>query len=46
MIPEIFQSPEPTRHFEVWVAVVGIIIVLLGMSVGVEIRVSNEDEDK
>ena len=46
MIPDFFQSPEPSRQFEVWGPVIGIIIVFLGMTVGVDIRIGKEDEEK
>ena len=46
MIPEIFQSPEPIRHFSAWGVIVGIFILFLGMNMRVEVKIQKEEEDK
>ncbi len=46
MIPDFFQSPEPVRYFGVWGPVIGIIIVILGTCVGVEVRRGEDDVEK
>ena len=45
MIPEFFLSPEPISHIGIWKTIIGILIVLFGTFVGVEIRLGNDDED-
>ena len=44
MIPDFFQSPETTIPFGAWGPVIGIIIVLIGTCVGVEVKMG-DDED-
>ena len=46
MIPDFFQSPEPTRLFEIWGPLIGIIIVFIGTCVGVEVRIGDDDDEK
>ena len=46
MIPNFFQTPEPLTHIGLWKSIIGLIIVLFGTFVGVEIRLGNEEEDK
>ena len=45
MIPEFFLSPEQISHIGIWKTIIGILIVLFGTFVGVEIRLGNDDED-
>ncbi len=45
MIPEFFQSPEPVNHIGIWRTIVGVLIVFIGTSVAVEIRVGNDDDE-
>ena len=45
MIPEFFQSPEQISHFGPWQTIVGLLIVLIGSFVGVEIRLGNDDDE-
>ena len=46
MIPEIFQSSEPVRHFSAWGLVIGMLTLLLGMNMRVEIKIQKEEEEK
>ena len=46
MIPDFFQSPEPITNFGIWKTIIGVLIVLFGSFVGVEIRVGNEDDEQ
>ena len=46
MIPEFFQSQEPSSHFGLWRTIIGLFIVFLGTCVGVEIRVDKDDDDR
>ena len=45
MIPDFFQSAEPVSHFGFWKTIVGVMIVLFGTFVGVEIRLGNDDDE-
>ena len=45
MIPDFFQSPEPSSHFGLFTSIVGLFILLFATFVGVEIRLGNEDDD-
>ncbi len=45
MIPDFFQSPEPAANFGLWKSIIGLMIVLFGTFVGVDIRLGNEDEE-
>ena len=45
MIPDFLLSPEPETHFGLWRTIIGVVIVLLGTFVGVEIRIGNDDDD-
>ena len=45
MIPDFFQTPEPTNHFGLWKTIFGTLIVLFATFVGIEIRIGNEDEE-
>ena len=46
MIPDFFQSPDPITHFGIWKTIIGLLIVLFGSFVGVEIRVENEEDEQ
>ncbi|WP_269624825.1 hypothetical protein [Prochlorococcus marinus] len=46
MIPNFFQTPEPVTHIGLWKSIIGLIIVLFGTFVGVEIRLGNEEDEK
>ena len=45
MIPEFIQSNEPGTHFGLLKTVVGLLIVLFGTFVGVEVRLGNDDDE-
>ncbi len=45
MIPDFFQSSDTASHLGLWKPLLGLFIVLLGTCVGVEIRVSNDEDD-
>ena len=45
MIPDFFQSTEPTTHFGILKTILGLFIVLFATFVGVEIRLGNDDEE-
>tara|TARA_Y100001968_G_C19204466_1_gene641605 strand:+ start:126 stop:266 length:141 start_codon:yes stop_codon:yes gene_type:complete len=45
MIPDFFQSPEPSAHFGLVRTLLGIFIVLFASFVGVEIRLGNDDDE-
>lgn len=45
MIPEFFQSQQPSGHFGIWGPIIGIIIVFLGTCVGVEVRIGKDEDD-
>ena len=45
MIPDFFLSPEQFNHVSIWKTIIGILIVLFGSFIGVEIRLGNKDED-
>jgi len=45
MIPDFFQSPDPTANFVIWKTILAIFIVLFASFVGFEIRVENDDEE-
>ena len=45
MIPDFFnQVAEESNNFDLWVPVLGVIIVSLGMNVRVEIKIQKEEE--
>ncbi len=46
MIPDFFQSPEPTSYIGSGKTILGLLIVLFATFVGVEIRLGNDDEDQ
>tara|TARA_Y100001968_G_scaffold331596_1_gene386779 strand:- start:349 stop:489 length:141 start_codon:yes stop_codon:yes gene_type:complete len=46
MIPDFFQSTEPATHIGLWKSIIGLLIVLVGSFVGVEIRIENEDDEQ
>ena len=45
MIPEFFPSQDPTIHIGIWKTIIGLLIVLIGTCVGVEIRVGKDDDE-
>ena len=45
MIPDFFQSPDPISHIGIWRTIIGLFIVLFASFVGVEIHISNDDEE-
>ena len=45
MIPDFFQSPEPTTQLGLWKIILGVCIVLFATFVGVEIRLGNDDDE-
>tara|TARA_Y100001968_G_C19261539_1_gene669540 strand:- start:320 stop:460 length:141 start_codon:yes stop_codon:yes gene_type:complete len=45
MIPEFFQTQDPTLQFGLLGPIIGLLIVLLGMFVGVEIRFGQDDDE-
>ena len=45
MNPDFLQSQIPAHHIAAWKPIIGILIVFLGTCVGVEIKVSKEDEE-
>ena len=45
MIPDFFQSPEPSSYFGFGKTILGLLIVLFATFVGVEIRVGKEDDE-
>jgi len=45
MIPDFFQSTDPTAHFVIWKTIIAIFFFLFASFVGVEIRVGNDDEE-
>ena len=45
MIPDFFQASEPVSHFGVWKTIIGLLILLFGSLVGVEIRIGNDDDE-
>tara|TARA_B100000700_G_C14994845_1_gene833261 strand:+ start:1228 stop:1368 length:141 start_codon:yes stop_codon:yes gene_type:complete len=45
MIPEFFQSPDPTFHIGILGPIIGILIVFLGTCVGIEIRFGQDDDE-
>ncbi len=45
MIPSFFQSPEPVTNIGIWKTIIGLLIVLFGTFVGVEIRIGNDEEE-
>ena len=45
MIPDIFnQAAVESKQFDLWLPVIGVIIVFLGMNMRVEIKIQKEDE--
>tara|TARA_B100000965_G_scaffold396926_1_gene412650 strand:- start:3776 stop:3916 length:141 start_codon:yes stop_codon:yes gene_type:complete len=46
MIPDFFQSPDTSTHFGLLKTIVGLVIVLFGTFVGVEIRLGNDEEEQ
>ena len=46
MIPDFFQSPEPSFSFGFGKTILGLLIVLFATFVGVEIRIGNDDDDQ
>ena len=46
MIPDFIQSAEPITHFGLLKTIIGLLIVLFGTFVGIEIRIGNEDEEQ
>ena len=45
MTPDFFQNPEPVSHIGFWKTIIGLFMVLFASFVGVEIRISNEDDE-
>ena len=45
MIPDFFQSQDPTTQIGLWKTIIGLLIVLFATFVGVEIRLGNEDDE-
>tara|TARA_Y100001968_G_scaffold260608_1_gene248233 strand:- start:903 stop:1043 length:141 start_codon:yes stop_codon:yes gene_type:complete len=45
MIPDFFQSPEHLNNITLFKTIVGLLIVIFATFVGVEIRISNDDDD-
>ena len=45
MIPDFFQSPEPTSYLGIGKTLLGLLIVLFATFVVVEIRLGNDDDD-
>jgi len=46
MIPDFFQSPVPVTHIGIWRTIIGLFILLFATFVGVEIKVSNEEDEQ
>ena len=46
MIPDFFPTHDPTTHIATWKSILGLIIVLFGTFVGVEIRLGSEDDEQ
>ena len=46
MIPDFFQTPDPTTHISIWKLIIALFIFLFASFVGVEIRVGNDDEEQ
>ncbi len=45
MIPDIFnQAAAESKQFSFWLPLIGIIIVILGMNMRVEIKIQKEEE--
>ncbi len=45
MIPDFFQSPDPTINFGLWKSIIALLIVLFATFVGIEVRIGNEDDE-
>ena len=45
MITDFFHFSEPDIHFGIWKPIIGLSIVLFATFVGVEIRLSNDDDE-
>tara|TARA_B100000965_G_C19600052_1_gene762060 strand:+ start:4432 stop:4572 length:141 start_codon:yes stop_codon:yes gene_type:complete len=45
MIPDFYQSPEPVADIGILKTSIGLLIVLFGTFVGVEVRLGNDDDE-
>ena len=45
MIPDFFQTDDPSMHFGALKTIIGLLIVFFGTCVGIEIRVGKDDEE-
>tara|TARA_B100000579_G_scaffold427840_1_gene437043 strand:- start:4498 stop:4638 length:141 start_codon:yes stop_codon:yes gene_type:complete len=45
MIPDFYQSPEPVADIGILKTLIGLLIVLFGTFVGVEVRLGNDDDE-
>ena len=45
MIPDFIPTPDQATQIGVWKSIVGVVIVLFGTFVGVEIRLGNDDDE-
>tara|TARA_Y100001968_G_C19161794_1_gene621217 strand:+ start:60 stop:200 length:141 start_codon:yes stop_codon:yes gene_type:complete len=45
MIPDFLHTSEPVTNAGLWKTIIGLLIVLFGTFVGVEIRLGNDDDE-